>query len=44
MERSTVVPDDGTRNLACGVLNVVDEFHRFACRQACAAVRNGWRG
>jgi len=32
--------DNGTRNIACGALNAVDEFQGFACRQACAAVLN----
>ena len=35
--------DDGTRNIACGALNAVDEFQGFACRQACAAVLNARR-
>jgi len=35
--------DDGTRNIACGALNAVDEFQGFACRQACAAVLNAKR-
>lgn len=35
--------DDGTRNIACGALNAIDEFSRFACRQACAAVLNARR-
>lgn len=29
---------DGMNNIACGALNAADEFQRFACRQACAAV------
>jgi hypothetical protein len=35
--------DDGTRNIACGALNAVDEFQGFACRHACAAVLNAKR-
>lgn len=35
--------DDGTRNIACGALNAVDEFQGFACRQACAVVLNAKR-
>jgi hypothetical protein len=35
--------DDGTRNIACGALNAVDELQGFACRQACAAVLNARR-
>ncbi len=35
--------DDGTRNIACGALNAVDEFQGFACRQACAALLNAKR-
>ena len=35
--------DDGTRNIACGALNAVDEFQGFSCRQACAAVLNARR-
>ena len=35
--------DDGTRNIACGALNAVDEFQGFACREACAAVLNAKR-
>jgi len=35
--------DDGTRNIACGALNAVDEFQAFACRHACAVVLNAKR-
>lgn len=35
--------DDGTRNIACGALNAVDEFQGFACRQACAVMLNAKR-
>jgi len=35
--------DAGTRNIACGALNAVDEFQGFVCRQACAAVLNAKR-
>lgn len=35
--------DDGTRNIACGALNAIDEFQRFACRQACASMINAKR-
>jgi len=31
---------DGMNNIACVTLNAADELQRFACRQACAAVRN----